>query len=172
MDLTSYRLYNEPVTRLSVGDVIRKARDDRGWSQTRLGQEAERFQLQRASPINPNTISKIERDPYTSEFGTVWRLLAALGLTLADAERQIGSPFLKQETATPSERVSELGTTDGLARLAQALDAVPVSQRTEAVERAVALLHTPAARLQTRAPKRKTGIPAKATKTHRGKKSA
>jgi transcriptional regulator with XRE-family HTH domain len=75
----------------TVGDVIRKARVGRRWNQKRLGDEATRFPLVgQTRPIDKGTVSKVERDPYGSKFGTVWRLLAALNLTLADAEQQIG----------------------------------------------------------------------------------
>lgn len=81
----------------TVGDVIRKARDERRWNQTRLGAEAARFPLgDQTKPIDKGTVSKVERDPYGSKFGTVWRLLAALNLTLADAERAIG-PIRRKE---------------------------------------------------------------------------
>ena len=48
--------------------------------------------------IDKGTVSKVERDPYGSKFGTVWRLLAALNLTLADAEREIGELRRKEDS--------------------------------------------------------------------------
>jgi transcriptional regulator with XRE-family HTH domain len=72
--------------------VIRKARTERRWNQTRLGQEATQFPLRdQAKKIDKGTVSKVERDPYGSKFGTVWRLLAALDITLAEAELKIGT---------------------------------------------------------------------------------
>ena len=77
----------------SIGDVIRKAREARRWNQTRLGQEAARFLIRESdAAIDKSTVSKVERDPYTSELGTVWRLLAAVGLTFADVESRVSSP--------------------------------------------------------------------------------
>lgn len=74
--------------------MIRKARKLRHWNQERLGLEAKKFTFDGAAPaIDKSTVSKIENDPFSSEFGTVWRLVAALGLTLADVERRIASPF-------------------------------------------------------------------------------
>lgn len=94
--------YNQMVPGWTIGDVIRKERDARGWSQTRLGEEAEQIVLGGSPPtrINKSTVSKVENDPYTSELGTVWRLLAALDLTFTDVERRIGSPpYVKRPAA-------------------------------------------------------------------------
>lgn len=79
----------------TIGDVIRKARNQRGWDQTRLGNEAAKFQITgEEGRINKATISKIESaNPYTSELGIVWRVLAALDLSFADVERMTGRPF-------------------------------------------------------------------------------
>lgn len=86
-----FRAYNVGVApKLTVGDVIRKARAEKGWNQERLGSEAASYVIRRTTPIDKNTVSKVERDPYSSELETVWRLLAALGLTLADVEREVG----------------------------------------------------------------------------------
>lgn len=103
-------LYTGPVVRgFTVGDVIRKARDERRWNQKRLGDEAARFPLgDQAKPIDKGTVSKVERDPYGSKFGTVWRLLAALNLTLADAEREIGA--LRPHEDPAKRRTSSAGT--------------------------------------------------------------
>jgi transcriptional regulator with XRE-family HTH domain len=77
----------------TIGDVVRKERQKRKWNQERLGKEAERFALRDGDrPINKSTVSKVEKNPYSSELGTVWRLLAALGLTFSDVERRLGSP--------------------------------------------------------------------------------
>lgn len=90
---TAQPVYNSFVGEFTVGDVIRKARDRKRWSQTRLGAEAAHFQFGTdTAPINKSTVSKVERDPYSSEFGTVWRLLAALDLTFAEVEKRIGAP--------------------------------------------------------------------------------
>lgn len=100
-------LYNPTVAHdFTFGDVIRKARKAKRWSQSRLGEEAKRFPLRADDvKINKSTVSKVETDPYTSEFGTVWRLLAALGLTFADAERRIESPFdVPQEPTTTGKK--------------------------------------------------------------------
>ena len=85
------RRYTEAVDSWTVGDVIRKARIDRRWNQQRLGEEAAKFPLgDQVKAIDKGTVSKVERDPYGSKFGTVWRLLAALELSLGDAEQKIG----------------------------------------------------------------------------------
>jgi transcriptional regulator with XRE-family HTH domain len=94
-------LYNWPVHEFTIGDVIRKTRIARRWSQTKLGTEAAYFQFGTGTlPINKSTVSKVEHEPYTSEFGTVWRLLAALNLTFADVERRIGTPFTERRRAS------------------------------------------------------------------------
>ena len=86
--------------RFHLGSLIRDEREKRGWSQARLGEEARRFRLAPdEGRINVNTVSKIEGSPFSSEHGTVIRLLAALGLSLADVERETGSPFLSNEAA-------------------------------------------------------------------------
>ncbi len=104
----SVGLYNWPVSAFTIGDVIRKARVAKRWSQTKLGTVAASYQLGEGTlPINKSTVSKVEKDPYTSEFGTVWRLLAALNLTFGDVERQIGKPFTerrKEEASRHSAR--------------------------------------------------------------------
>lgn len=90
--------YTALVRGFTIGDVIRKARAGRRWNQTKLGEEAVHFPLgTQVKAIDKGTISKVERDPYGSKFGTVWRLLAALDLTLADAEREIGALRRKEE---------------------------------------------------------------------------
>ena len=90
-------LYNLQVSDFTIGDVIRKSRTARRWSQTKLGKEAASFQIGTGTkPINKSTVSKVEREPYTSELGTVWRLLAALNLTFADIEHRIGMPFAER----------------------------------------------------------------------------
>lgn len=89
--------YNWPVSAFTIGDVIRKARIARRWSQTKLGQEATYFQFGTSTtPINKSTVSKVEREPYTSELGTVWRLLAALNLTFAEVHTRVGPPFAER----------------------------------------------------------------------------
>jgi hypothetical protein len=92
----------------TIGDVIRKARQLRRWNQTRLGQEAAKYALRRTDgPINKSTVSKVETDPYSSEFGTVWRLIAAVGLTLGDVERRVDAPFLSIEEMRAAAREAE-----------------------------------------------------------------
>lgn len=92
------RLYTGTVRGFHVGDVIRKARDERHWNQKQLGVQAVYYPLgDQVEPIDKGTVSKVERDPYGSKFGTIWRLLAALDLTLADAEQQIGVLRRKEE---------------------------------------------------------------------------
>jgi transcriptional regulator with XRE-family HTH domain len=96
--------------RFHVGDVIERARDQRHWNQEQLGKEAARFPLKgNAGPINKSTVSKIENDPFSSELGTIWRLLAALDLTFSDVERAVGAPF--EEESPPSEARTVAGTT-------------------------------------------------------------
>ena len=93
-----------------VGDVIERTRKERRWNQVRLGAEAANFKLSpKDGPIDKSTVSKVENDPFSSELGTVWRLLAALDLTFADVEAQTSSPFVhgnappirEQQTAKP-----------------------------------------------------------------------
>jgi len=85
------------VSDFTIGDVIRKSRMARRWSQTKLGEEAIHFQIGGGTkPINKSTVSKVEHEPFTSELGTVWRLLAALNLTFADVEKRIGAPFVER----------------------------------------------------------------------------
>ena len=94
--------YNDGVrTGFTIGDVIRQARKRRGWNQERLGAETLRFKiLGNEKPVNKATISKIEgADPYTSEFGVVWRVLAALDISFTEIEERVGSPFLEQHAA-------------------------------------------------------------------------
>lgn len=82
----------------TIGDVIRKARKKRAWDQQRLGEEALRFKITgHEQKINKATISKLEGpNPYTSEFGVVWRVLATLELSFADIEGRIESPFIQE----------------------------------------------------------------------------
>lgn len=92
-------------TEFTLGDVIRKARVARRWSQGKLGEEATKFPL-RADDIriNKNTVSKVEREPYSSELGTVWRLIAALGLTFAEIEKRVDPPFVERPTVVAGKR--------------------------------------------------------------------
>lgn len=90
--------YNSAVpAHFTIGDVIERERTRRKWSQTRLGIEAMKYRLspnEQVSRINKSTVSKVERDPYTSELITVWRLVAALGLTMCEVEGRMGqTPF-------------------------------------------------------------------------------
>src|SRR5436189_164845 len=58
-------LYNWRVSDFTIGDVIRKSRIARRWSQTKLGTEAASYQFGTgALPINKSTVSKVEKDPY------------------------------------------------------------------------------------------------------------
>jgi transcriptional regulator with XRE-family HTH domain len=99
-------LYNWRVpSDFTIGDVIRKARLARRWSQTRLGIEAAHFQLGHGdTPINKSTVSKVEHEPYTSELGTVWRLLTALNLTFAEVEKRVGTPFVERRKVSSVRR--------------------------------------------------------------------
>lgn len=92
----------------TIGDMIRKARKERHWDQQRLGEEALRFQIVgNEKKINKATISKLEgSNPYTSEFGVVWRVLATLGLSFTDVERIVGPPFLVEHKAGPAKASS------------------------------------------------------------------
>lgn len=79
-----------------VGDIIRKARRAKGWSHERLGEEAKKFTFpgsDEVERINKSTVSLVERDPYSRKVSTLWRLLAALGLSFADIEQRIGTPI-------------------------------------------------------------------------------
>lgn len=94
----------------NVGDLIRKLRTGKKWNQTRLGQEAERFKIRGDEPrINKNTVSAVERSPYTSDFGTICRLLAALGMTLCEAERRTG-PSVQEDGGGSKKRVASGGS--------------------------------------------------------------
>lgn len=90
----------------TIGDVIRKERDARGWNQIKLGQEAGRYVLKRSDkPINKNTVSKVEKQPYSSKLGTVWRLLATLGLTFSEVEQRLSkAPFIEIDTKQVKRR--------------------------------------------------------------------
>lgn len=88
-----------------LGDVIRKARQARRWNQAALGERAALFPISTDdTKIDKSTVSKIENNPYTSEFGTVWRLIAALGLTFADVEHRIGAPFKPVNAPSKQQR--------------------------------------------------------------------
>jgi transcriptional regulator with XRE-family HTH domain len=105
--------YNWNVHEFTIGDVIRKARTARRWSQTKLGKEAARFQFgAETTPINKSTVSKVEKDPYSSEFGTVWRLLTALNLKFAEVERRVGHPFVEtiRDTGVPGLHTGSAAT--------------------------------------------------------------
>jgi transcriptional regulator with XRE-family HTH domain len=84
--------YTSPVgLTLHIGHAIRIAREQRGWNQARLGQEAAKFRIEPDDgEINVNTVSSVEREPYNSKHGTIWRLMLALNLSLADVEHVIG----------------------------------------------------------------------------------
>jgi transcriptional regulator with XRE-family HTH domain len=88
--------YNQSVTgKLHIGHVIRAARLSKKWNQTRLGEEAAKFITKPGqSAIDKSTVSKVETDPLSSELATVWRLIAALELTFADLEEEVGSPVV------------------------------------------------------------------------------
>jgi hypothetical protein len=106
--------YNGPVHEWTIGDVIRKSRIARRWSQTKLGEEAAYFQFGAGTlPIDKSTVSKVERAPYTSELGTVWRLLAALHLTFADVEKRIGAPFTERRKTSTRHTASEAAEKKG-----------------------------------------------------------
>ena len=113
-DVCSYdadgRVYNRHVKgSFTIGDVIRKARTERRWNQERLGKEAELYKLtEHHGPINKSTVSKVERNPFTSELGTVWRLLAALGIALEDVTRHAPPPFIVS-SKEPPRRVTRSG---------------------------------------------------------------
>lgn len=93
---------------LTIGDVIRKARRLRRWNQERLGKEAERYKIRGDEPkINKSTVSKVETDPYSSELGTVWRLVAALGLSLSEIEGEVSTPFAGRAKA-PTKNASRV----------------------------------------------------------------
>lgn len=80
---------------LDIGDLIRKKRKSLGLSQGQLGMLAKPFTVtQEPKAIDPNTVGDVERQPYNSAFETVLRLLAALHVSLAEAEHAVGNPFL------------------------------------------------------------------------------
>lgn len=118
MDLEVYArqhyLYKEAVSRFGLGDVIRNARKKRGWNQETLGEEAEKFTIpgHRERRINKSTVSKVERDPYSSKLSTVWRLLAALDLSFAHIEHDIALP-LEKKLSTVVQSEEKKGTTRG-----------------------------------------------------------
>jgi len=81
----------------SFGDVIRKRRKEKHLSQTALGKAAQAIQLGKGKkPINKSTVSKVENDPYSSEFGTILRLLHVLNLSLSELERRADPPFVNK----------------------------------------------------------------------------
>ncbi len=87
-----------------LGDVIRRAREKRGWNQDTLGVEAGKYLLDPSeTKINKATVSKIERSPYSSEIGTVLRLLAALDMTLCDAHEAMGGSPVTHKDARPQK---------------------------------------------------------------------
>lgn len=61
-----------PVSLASVGDAVRDARRERGWSQTQLGDEA---------GVSRPTIARIERGDDVS-VATLAKVTAAVGLTV------------------------------------------------------------------------------------------
>lgn len=99
-------VYNPLMAKFGIGDVIRITRKKRRWNQERLGDEAKKFVIHPGQgPINKSTVSKVETDPYTSEFITVWRVAAAAGLTLADLIAEVGTPFLPAADAAAAELI-------------------------------------------------------------------
>lgn len=79
----------------TIGDLIRKARQRRHLNQEQLGERAAKFPLgERVKAIDPNTVSRAERNPYNADFATIWRLLAALGISLSEAEGAVPNPFV------------------------------------------------------------------------------
>lgn len=95
---------------LTIGDVIRKARTGKRWNQETLGEKAGEFLApggRNPPKIGKNTVSAVEHNPYTSDFETVCRILAALGMTLAEAERRAG-PVV--HPATPPSETRREGT--------------------------------------------------------------
>ncbi|WP_082282014.1 helix-turn-helix transcriptional regulator [Mycobacterium colombiense] len=61
-----------PVSLASVGDAVRDARRERGWSQTQLGDEA---------GVSRPTIARVERGDDVS-VATLAKVTAAVGLTV------------------------------------------------------------------------------------------
>lgn len=60
-----------------LGDVVRKLRDAKGWSQTQLGKKA--------GGMNKNTIVRLENDgPLAVDTKTIDRVARALGLSISD----------------------------------------------------------------------------------------
>jgi transcriptional regulator with XRE-family HTH domain len=97
--------YNHRVgLRLHIGHAIRLAREQRGWNQARLGQEAAKFRIEPDDgEINANTVSSVEREPYNSKHGTIWRLMSALNLSLADVQQVISENRLPPDGARAKE---------------------------------------------------------------------
>ena len=90
-----------------MGDVIRLARKQQNWKQEDLGKAAAKFPLGRsAGPINKATVVKVEKDPFSSELATVWRLLATLNLSFADVEAQTKSPFHVSESPPAGRKIA------------------------------------------------------------------
>lgn len=89
--------------KVHLGHLIRLSREERGWSQEKLGTVAGGFKLTaKDKPINKSTISSLESDPFSSGVDTLWRVMAALGLSFADLEPKLDSPFIGKPRA-PSE---------------------------------------------------------------------
>lgn len=79
------------VTMFHVGDVIRKARRAKRWNQKKLGEKAAQYRLRDSdTTIDKSTVSAIEKYPFVSGFDYIVRLLATLGVPLAEAFKDVG----------------------------------------------------------------------------------
>lgn len=102
-------MYPRVTSEFTVGVLIQLARKRQHLNQEELGKRAARFKIRGdEGPINKNTVSNVERNPYSSDFATVCRLLAALGITLAEAEEKIG-PIVREESDRPRRRGESVG---------------------------------------------------------------
>lgn len=74
-----------------VGDVIRRTREKRKLTQEQLGKAAAAHVVgPRDGPINKSTVVAAEKTPDRSGLGTICRLMATMGLTFSDVERELG----------------------------------------------------------------------------------
>lgn len=156
--------------RWGMGRLIQEARRERGWNQATLGMEAGKVVVRKdRKPINANTVGDVERDPCGSKMETVVRILAALGLSFTELERQAGHSFVPHATID-SPAAAATPTDELFAALMRVWPDLPRSSRMTVVanaQRQHALL-TAGDHTQTPAPP--AAIPATAGRKHRGRK--
>lgn len=95
-----------------VADVVRAARQAKGWTQTELAEQVH---------VNMQTISHIERAMHLPREDLMARLEAALDADLS-AAAAAGHAMIDEVAAKMSERMRELGMTDGIEYASAVLD--------------------------------------------------